>query len=754
MTLIRRVLAAAGVVVLATTLAVGLDRFRLDTGLETFLPEDPSVAALEEKADTFGGDPIVVLLETKQPRDLLLDSRRFERLFALEGRLSRLDGVATVYGPATVLNQIAGTAQAFIAEISGRRDALRFAAEKKARDAGKGDAEVRAAGDRAAEALELRYAKLLVQGLPAGLPTLKNTGFIKTVIFDAAGQPRPRWQFVVPRPDTVALLVRPSGDLDQTSARRLVEDIREEVEVADLGLERITVSGVPAVTAGMAGQVEREAPLLAGLALLLLLIRFALVPSAGRWAGRLLPLLAALLGSAASLATFGLLDQSLSLGAVVLLPLLLSIGSSFPLYLRSVGNRRQVLVTAAASAVAFASLGFSPLPFVRQLGLALALGVAFTVLFSLVLIPRPVGEDERVPRRPLQAGSAGRRPPRLMALGVLVAVAAVGWAALAHVQVAADPRELAQGVQAIDDAEHAESVLGSSGEVNVVLRGPDVVSPEALRWMRTAQGEIVARHGDQMRPVITAPDLLAFLGADPTAEEIRAGVGLVPAYITRAVLDDGRRQSLMTFGVGLQSLAEQDRLLRAVAAALPEPPQGYEAGLVGLPVAAARAYDLVSADRYLPNIAGIVAAGLVLLVGLRRRRDAVLAIAAAALATGWTVGLLALLGVPLTPLSVALGSLTTVTAAEFTALLADAGRRTTASTSRIVLWAALTSAIGYLVLVLSSLTVLREFGLVLVASVLLSYGAARVLLWAVAPPTTAPEPTAAETLPVPNRVPA
>jgi predicted RND superfamily exporter protein len=145
-------------------------------------------------------------------------------------------------------------------------------------------------------------------------------------------------------------------------------------------------------------------------------------------------------------------------------------------------------------------------------------------------------------------------------------------------------------------------------------------------------------------------------------------------------------------------------------------------------VAAARGFDLVSQGRYLTNLAGIVAAGLVLLVGLSWRRVAGMAVLAAVLATGWGLAGTWLLGVPLSPLSVALGSLTTATACEFTVLLSYARRRGSGTLGRTVSVAALAALLGYLALTASQLSVIRDFGLLLAFSVGLSLLAAQLVV--------------------------
>jgi predicted RND superfamily exporter protein len=709
----------------ATGAAAGVMRLRVETTVESFLPRsDPSVAAMEQNARQFGGNPVVTLLESAQPRDLVLGDRQLPALMQMEGRLAKLPDVATVYGPGTVMNQIAISSQDMLARLSGTRDGLRARAETEAREKGSSANEVKAAGDAATVDFDKRYGALLVRGLPAGLPTTNNPSFVKNVIYDASGAPRPQWHFVVPNEHSVAVLVRPRENLDEAGTRRLVDSVRQAVHESGLTTTRATTTGVPAITAALTDEAIGEIPLLGGLALLVLILRFLVVPSGSGFLRRPWPLLAAVIGSVLTLSAFGWAGLPMSVGAIVLFPLLLGIGSSFPLYLARSPNRRRVLVVSAASAVSFGCLAVSSLPFVRELGIALGLGVACTVGATLVL-DRAFSFTDRFERlEPAAEPDGGSRPVRgrWAVLGVLVAVAAAGWAMLPALDVRANPEDVARGLPELQDAQYAEQVLGSSGEVSVVLHGTDVRSPQALQWMAHAEDEIIARHGDLLRPVLTVPDLLKFLGGAPSPQQISAGLQLLPPYLTNAVFSQDGQQATLTFGLKFGDLGRQSALLGDVGRVVPPPPDGSRFDVVGLPVAVARAYDLVSADRMPANIAGIVAAGAVLLIWLRRRSDALRAMLAAAMATGWMLAGLWLAGIPLNPLTVALGSLATVTACEFTVLLAGGRRRP--EVRRMVAWACLTSVLGYLALLPSKIGLLREFGITLGITVLFSYLAA------------------------------
>jgi predicted RND superfamily exporter protein len=741
-----------GLVALAAALAavgLGLSQVRTDTTTASFLPlDDPSQRASLEAARSFGGDPVVVLAESEQPGGLL-GREQITRLVGLEGKLAGLPDVAVVYGPGTVLNQVAGQAQNMLATISGRRDALRAAAEQQARADGKTPSQVKRAGATAVRRFDVRYGSLLVKGLPAGLPTLRNPAFVRAVVFED-GEVRPQWRFVVPRPDAVAIVVRPREGLDQAATEKLVEATEAAVEEAGLETRKVTVTGMPVVAAGLGGLLRHEIPLLGAVALGLIAACYFLLPWVRRRRSRLLPLVATLGATAVTLAAFGWLDHPLSLGVVAFLPIVLGTGSDFPAYLVRGADRRRVVVTALAAAAGFGSLAISPVPFVRDLGLALAAGVLLAVGLGLLLTLRTYRERPDcglIDREPSETGASSQanRLSGAARAGLLVAAGAVslaGWIALPNLDIEAQPDKLAEGAPELTEARYAEEVLGSAGEVQILVQGTDVLTPEGLAWMNEVQDVALRRFGDRLHPIASPPTLLAFLGDDPTAQQVQAGLDQLPHYLRSSVIRDDRREAVLSFGIELDDVGAQQELLEDLRSAIPPPPVGMSAELAGLPVVTSRSYELVSEGRYVDGLAGIVAAGLVLLIGLRRRSDAMRAILAAALATGWGLAGAWFLGVSLTPLTVALGSLATATACEFSVLLGGSLGAGGALVRRSVLVAAAAATSGYLALAVSGLAVIRDFGLFLAATVLLSLLAAQVVRLLVPIPRSAGPVTA------------
>lgn len=731
-------LAALGVLAAVVT---GLLRVHTETSLESMLPAgDAQLRGYQQLAGEFGADPVVVLLES-DGGDGYLTPTRLRQTLRLEGKLSRLPDVVGVYGPATLLNQIARQAQDLIAELSGRRDGEIALARSQARVAGAGKAQIAAAVERARQRFDARYGPMIISGLPGGLPTLSNATFVQRVVFGSAGSPRGQWRFVVPSRDSVAILVRPKGGIDARRAAALVR--RVHAAVRDSGIDATpTVSGVPVLISGISERAVSDAPWLGSLAVLTIGACLWLAVWLRR-SRRLVPLATTFAAVSCALAIAGWLGIPVSLGVVAFAPVLLGIGCYYPTYLAMGASVRTVVVVGAATAASLLTLRVSPLPLVRDLGLVLAIGVLLSVVLVLPL------------RRWLPAGAAvrvvaPRRPPHhpvpyRLALVVVACLAIAGWTLLPRIPIESDVEHFAGGLSQLDDARHVEDVIGSSGQVAVVLEGDDVLAPAAVGWMRASLDTLTAAHGDELRPVLSAPALLEFLGPRATAEQLSAGWRLLPEYLTQAAVSPDRRHALMTFGVRIHDLNEIKALRSALHRDLGSPPAGYRVDVVGLPLVLLRGEEAISSDRVTGNVVGIAAAGLVLLVGLRRRSDALRAASAAAIATGVGFLLIHLLGLTLNPVTVALGALTTAIGCEFTVVQAESLRRGSRRLGTAVRIVALTSAGGYLVLLASQLGAVRGFGLLLTGTVALALGSSWLVVRATVPsppitPGAMPEP--------------
>jgi predicted RND superfamily exporter protein len=153
-----------------------------------------------------------------------------------------------------------------------------------------------------------------------------------------------------------------------------------------------------------------------------------------------------------------------------------------------------------------------------------------------------------------------------------------------------------------------------------------------------------------------------------------------------------------------------------------------EVELTGLPVIAAQSASDLSSSRYWLTLAGLAAAAIALLLVYRSWRRALIPLVPTVLATGWASLLLWITGIPLNPMSAALGALTIAIATEFGVILAgrfhelrrqgdgpeEALRLAYERTGPAVLASGATAIAGFAVLIASDIQMLRDFGLVTV----------------------------------------
>ena len=353
--------------------------------------------------------------------------------------------------------------------------------------------------------------------------------------------------------------------------------------------------------------------------------------------------------------------------------------------------------------------------------------------------------------RTLAAGIA--RPRRVLAIGLAVAVA--GWAADTQTDVVSDVRELVpQDLQALKDVNELQRETGVSGEIDVTVRARDITEPAVIGWMARFQAAVLkdagykegancaqAKDPPDLCPALSLPTLLRSVDVRDQ-RQVNGLLDAVPPYFSQGVIRRDRKVANLAFGIRLQALSDQKQVVDAIRRRL-EPPPGVTASVVGLPVLAAEANGQLSSwgRRTLGLLAALAAVFLVLLAFRRRGRDAAVPLIPIALASGWSAGLMFLLGLPpeplrvdLNPMSVTLGALVIAISTEFSVLLSaryrqerEAGapparaiERTYSSTGAAVLASGATAIAGFAVLVASDIRMLRDFGILTVVDLSVS----------------------------------
>jgi uncharacterized protein len=281
------------------------------------------------------------------------------------------------------------------------------------------------------------------------------------------------------------------------------------------------------------------------------------------------------------------------------------------------------------------------------------------------------------------------------------------------------------------------------------LVSEDIASPAVIEWMSSYENTILRRFGYTstrgcgkalLCPAFSLPDLFqggtgALTGASSQAAtpkltrgEVSGLLSAIPSYFSQDVITANRRVATLAFGIRLMSLDEQQRVIEVMRSSL-HPPRGVSVQLVGLPVLAAQSGAEVASPwrRVLTLLGGLAAAALVLLAAFRGdRRRALAPLLPVVLATGWSALIVFAIRVPLNPMSVTLSALVIAVSTEFSVLLSErhrqeriaghpmheALRNAYRQTGAAVAASGVTAIMGFGVLVLSDINMLRDFGVV------------------------------------------
>jgi hydrophobe/amphiphile efflux-3 (HAE3) family protein len=770
---------AVAAAVLATTLPT-------DAGTGTLVDSDtPAYRATQDLRQTFGEDPVVVLARGDLQKLLLTSD--LGQLLRLEGCLSgklppgakpipgpctelaEQNPVEFVTGPATFLNE---------AVIQISRQLTRMAATVPPRQL-----------REFALAIATKYGITSAPSL--GNPDFTSAVVFDRRRAAGTPKARLSYLFPNRDSAQIILRLRPDlSDSERHRAlgliREAVLETTPRAACKDHGIPApcfqlkngsYVVSGVPVVIDGLARALKDALLLLLAVAVGVMALVLAIV---FRSRLRLLPLAVALAASALTFGLFGLVGGSLTMASIAALPILIGLAVDYAIQFQarfdeqvaagsggveavraaSVAGGPTIGTACLATGAGFLALLLSPTPMVRSFGLllivgiAIAFGLALTAGFAALSLRSPKGGGGTQEPRHLPLvlerllALAVNRPRELLAAGLALAV--LGWGLGTQIESVSDVRALApQSIREVRDLNRLQEATGVSGELDVRVHAPDLTDPGTLRWMADFKRRVLHSNGFsgpnpscKEAEVCPGPALSDFVvGSGPLRRaDIRATLAELPAYDLQQVAPADPRTglpghtALISFGIRAQSLDDQQALIDRVRGEIGDPgapggpPAGVEVELAGLPVIAAAAASDLSGSRYWLALAGLLAVVLVLFAVYRSPRRALIPLVPVILAGGWSSLVLWATGIPLNPMSAALGALTIAIATEFSVILSarfheergggrspvEALRAAYARTGTAVLASGVTAVAGFAVLIASEVTMLRDFGVVTV----------------------------------------
>jgi hydrophobe/amphiphile efflux-3 (HAE3) family protein len=773
--------------VLALAAAVGASRLPTDAGVDTLAGSDSATyEATQQVREEFGEEPIVVLAKGELPQLVLTDN--LFRLLRLEGclagkipegaeplpgpcaELAELGAVEFLTGPATFLNESVVQIDRQLRRLAENVPAERFREYLLAVATRYGITSVPSITNE-----EFVATVVFDFSRPRGTP-----------------KARLAYLFPNARSAQIVIRLKPDlSDAERRRAIQLIEAAVEETTPREECKEQgkpapcfaleggsYVVSGAPVVIDGVSRALKDALLVLFAIAVAVMAAVLFLV-FRSRWP--LLPLAIALGAAGITFGLLALVGGSLTMASIAALPILIGLAVDYAIQFQArfdeTGSAEKaaaaggptIAAAVLATAAGFLALQLSPIPMVREFGWVLILGVGVAFILALTaglsalslrtLSGRVLsrGEDSRALQTDCARESSPRatRPPErllgialanpLAVISVGVGLAVMGWAAGTKVETVSDIRELApQNISAVEGLNELQETTGVSGELDVSITAPDLTDPETVEWMAGFKRRVLEANGfggenpsclrADICPGPALSDFLVRGEEKPTAKRIDATLSALSPYALRQVapLDpetgEVGNQALISFGIRAQSLEDQQELVERVREQVGETPEGVEVELAGLSVIAAESASDLSSSRYWLTLAGLAAVGLALLLIYRSWRRVLVPLLPTVLATGWASLLLWVTGIPLNPMSAALGALTIAIATEFGVLLVgrfheerrdgagveEALRRAYSRTGAAVLASGVTAIAGFAVLIASDVQMLRDFGLVTV----------------------------------------
>ena len=547
----------------------------------------------------------------------------------------------------------------------------------------------------------------------------------------------------------------------------------------------VTVSGNPAFSKEMEGEMGGQMGILILAAMLLMVLAVLLLFSHVRYS--LLPVGVVAVGLIMTFGFMGLSGISISMVVIGAFPVLIGIGIDYAIQFHArfdeeiqrgtipeavwatvVNLGPSVLIAMSATALGFIAMFFAPVPMVADFGMVCTIGVASCYIAALIIVPvfatvmnyRPKKE---APTSGSQEGGLSfiERYDRILGrlaytvakhpvpVILLVAVVAAGGYHLDQsVPISADEKTFVpDDMPALRDLEKITRTMGSTSTIPIIVIADDVLSPETLAWIDQF-GIYEQEHNDKITGVASIATLIREHngGVLPsTRGEVNDVVARIPEPTLKHYLN-GNMEAVLEFStVAMEMSVARDLVKRMQSdAAWNNPPAGVTVKITGTMEMFAAVMDDIAESRTFMTLLGFAfIIGFMILV--YRRFRAISPVIPIIFIVGWNGAIMYLLGLDYTPLTAVLGSMTIGVASEYTILIMerceeelargmeflDAIQIAVQKIGTAITASGMTTVFGFAALTLSTFNIISNFGIVTVITVGFSLLGAIVVMPAV-----------------------
>ncbi|MBL7497530.1 MMPL family transporter [Frankia sp. CNm7] len=621
-----------------------------------------------------------------------------------------------------------------------------------------------------------------INQIPPAQHTFSDQAWVDFLLHDNAGDVRRSLLPFFPNDENAQMVVRLAGNAsidDEGAASELVEEAMAKRQFDNA---TVTTTGAPVLLRDI-NDYLRGGFLTLGAIAAAFMVALLLVAFAVRW--RLLPLGVVVVGQVWAFGLAGYLGVPLNIVTISGLPVLLGVGIDFAVQLHSrveeeaqLAHDRHPVAEAlhrlmpalalatVAAVVAFLALEFSAVPMIRDFGTLLALGLPVIVLATVLLTSASLAWREQrrpTPPKDYTRGPLGRTTvllgslPRVAAIPLVVAAVAVfagGVLVEGRLTVQTDPQKwVSQDSQVIKDLNRLRDNTGTTSELGVFVQSDDVFDDRTVGFVDEFARAQLAKYPDDLNTASSLVTTVSFLldvpdaqVVPPTGEDVRAAYEVAPEAIKRSTVNLGAAGGNagafnLIFQTGPRTLEQRAVVVKDIRATV-DPPEGVRATPSGLAVVGTGLLDNIEKNRVELTYYALLGVFVVLFVRYRGPVKALLSMVPVLIAVGLTSLIAWVSGLELSPLTALGGPLIIALCTEFTSLIVArhleerarglapraAVDEAAARTGRAFLVSAAAAVVGILVLAVSPLPLLRDFGLLVALNVAVALLSALVVL--------------------------
>ena len=586
-------------------------------------------------------------------------------------------------------------------------------------------------------------------------------------------------------PDTThtVVMVQMPGGISEDNKKRLLGEVEKTIALVDFPSGTTAIAtGDPAFSIAMSEEMSSSLSSMLVLAFILMIIGLLIVFNHVRWC--LLPIPVILIGLVFTFGAMGLLSIPMTMASMAVFPILIGLGADYAIQFQNrieeelakgESAEKAVIDTikhtgpAVATAVVATCLGFvalfiSPVPMIQDFGKMSLVGVILCYLVSmfvlvslLYLLDRRSLEKEKkkqsngeqviakkTEQKPSSMGNVISKVSMLstkhyaivITLATLLAIA--GLYADEHVGVQTDTKDFVpQDMQALQDLDKLDRVMGGTDTLNVIIRADDILDPDLLQWM-VDFGELEEESHSQITGSSSMGSLInSSYGSIPSDRRTIVTItDSMSSVATDQYIEGG---NLGVLNLNLASDLDSNQLSSIIESVENDlnwyaPPPGVTVTVTGSTFMQNSIIGALTSGRTEMGYLGMAIIFVGMVIIYKDWMKSLATILPIVMVTGWVGGIMYVLDMRYNPLTATLGALAIGIGAEFTILMleryfeerdrglepSEAMETAAQKIGPAILASGFTVIFGFSALIISSFPMLRDFGLVTVIAVAFS----------------------------------